>query len=70
MLYCDSRVKTVLLQALVNEPEKSVKNSIVQLIGTIANHELPGHGVGWPELLEFVQNTTTSTSINEQEVIF
>jgi hypothetical protein len=54
------------LQALVNEPEKFVKNSIAQFIGTIVRHEFPNQS--WPEVLQFVQQLTSSDNIPEKEV--
>ncbi|XP_060832672.1 importin-4-like [Bombus pascuorum] len=58
--------KTVILQALVNEPEKMVKNAIAQLIGTIVKHELPNNG--WPEVLQFVQQLITSENLMNKEL--
>ncbi|XP_050478214.1 importin-4-like isoform X1 [Bombus huntii] len=58
--------KTVILQALVNEPEKMVKNAIAQLIGTIVKHELPNNG--WPEVLQFVQQLITSENLINKEL--
>ncbi|XP_053972274.1 importin-4-like [Hylaeus volcanicus] len=61
-----SEFKTVILQALVNEPEKFVKNAIAQLIGLIVKHELPSNG--WPEVLQFVQQLVTSENLAEKEL--
>ncbi|XP_012279417.1 importin-4 [Orussus abietinus] len=58
--------KAVILQGLVNESEKSVKNSIAQLIGTIVKHELPNNS--WPEVLQFVQQLVTSENLAEKEL--
>lgn len=58
--------KTVILQALVNEPEKFVKNAIAQLIGVIVKHELPNNG--WPEVLQFVQQLVTSENLLQKEL--
>ncbi|XP_033183456.1 importin-4 [Bombus vancouverensis nearcticus] len=58
--------KTVILQALVNEPEKMVKNAIAQLIGTIVKHELPNKE--WPEVLQFVQQLITSENLINKEL--
>ncbi|XP_033352643.1 importin-4-like [Bombus vosnesenskii] len=58
--------KTVILQALVNEPEKMVKNAIAQLIGTIVKHELPNNE--WPEVLQFVQQLITSENLINKEL--
>ncbi|XP_043248077.1 importin-4-like [Colletes gigas] len=61
-----SLFKTVILQALVNEPDKSVKNAIAQLIGLIVKHELPTNG--WPEVLQFVQQLITSESLSDKKL--
>ncbi|XP_058803486.1 importin-4-like [Phymastichus coffea] len=58
--------KSLLLQALVHEPEKSVKNAIAQLIGTIVEHELPHNS--WPEAFQFIQQLVTDTNIASQEL--
>jgi len=48
-------IKSGCLQALVNEPEKSVKSSVAQLIAVLARHELAAKtGSGWPELMSFL----------------
>ena len=36
------------------EQEKSVRNAVAQLIGTLAKHELGQRGGGWPELLQLI----------------
>jgi hypothetical protein len=54
------------LQALVSEPEKSVKNSIVQFIGTIERREFPNQS--WPEVMDFMQLLITSDSMSKMEV--
>lgn len=36
------------------EQEKSVRNALAQLIGTLAKHELGGKGGGWPELMQLI----------------
>lgn len=51
---------------MVNEPEKFVKNAIAQLIGLIVKHELPNNG--WPEVLQFVQQSVTSENLADKEV--
>ncbi|KAI4495616.1 hypothetical protein M0802_008451 [Mischocyttarus mexicanus] len=58
--------KAMILPALCNESEKFVKNSIVQLIGTIVKHELPNNG--WPEVLQFVQQLVTSKNLFDKEL--
>ncbi|XP_076749367.1 importin-4 [Xylocopa sonorina] len=58
--------KAIILQALVNEPEKFVKNAIAQLIGVIVKHELPSND--WPEVLQFVQQLVTSENLMDKEL--
>ena len=36
------------------EQEKTVRNALAQLIGTLAKHELGQRGGGWPELLQLI----------------
>lgn len=59
-------IKQGILQALVNEPEKFVKNSIAQFIGTIVRHELPNQS--WPEVLQFIQQLTNSDNLADKEL--
>lgn len=58
--------KAVILQRLINEHEKSVKNAIVQLVGIIIKHELPKNG--WPQALQFIQQLITGDNIAEKEL--
>ncbi|XP_011329441.1 importin-4 isoform X2 [Ooceraea biroi] len=58
--------KKVILQALVNEKEKFVKNSIAQLIGIIIKYELPTNN--WPEIIDFVQQSITSEHWETKEL--
>ena len=44
-------IKEGLLNALINEPEKSVKQSIAQVVGVLSVHELPKGS--WPQLTDF-----------------
>ncbi|XP_012138134.1 importin-4 isoform X2 [Megachile rotundata] len=64
--HIQTEFKTIILQALVNEQEKFVKNAVAQLIGVIVKHELPNNG--WPEVLQFVQQLVTSENLNEKEL--
>lgn len=59
-------VKQGILPALVNESDKSVRNSIAQFIGSIMKHELQNNA--WPELLHFLQQLNTSTNLQEREL--
>lgn len=61
-------IKQGMIEALIKEPEKSVKNSIAQLIGTITKHEFPAQS--WPELLQCLQMWTNSENANDKELGF
>lgn len=60
------RIKQGILQALVNEQEKLVKNAIAQFIGIIGKHEFPNKT--WPEVLQFVQSLCGSENMLDREV--
>lgn len=62
--YC--RIKQGMLQALVNEPEKFVKNAVVQFIAIIGKHEFPNNT--WPEVLQFIYTLCNSESLQDKEV--
>ncbi|KAG5873993.1 hypothetical protein JTB14_030951 [Gonioctena quinquepunctata] len=62
-----NRIKQGMLQALVNEQEKLVKNSIAQFIGIIGKHEFPENS--WPEVLQFVHTLTSSGAIIDKETL-
>ncbi|XP_063986227.1 importin-4-like [Diachasmimorpha longicaudata] len=61
-----TQVKSILLQGLVNEPHRGVKNGIAQLIGVIVKHEIP-HNT-WPEIFQFIQQLVTSDNMSEKEL--
>ncbi|XP_074042768.1 importin-4 [Leptinotarsa decemlineata] len=61
-----TRIKQGMLQALVNEQEKIVKNSIAQFIGIIGKHEFPDNS--WPEVLQYIHNLTSSETILDKEL--
>lgn len=56
-----------MLQALINEREKSVENAIAQFIGILGKHEFPDNT--WPEVLQFVHTLCSSDVIMDKEVI-
>lgn len=60
------RIKQGMLEALVKEQEKLVKNSIAQLIGLLGKHEFPQNT--WPEILQFIHQMCTSSNILDKEV--
>lgn len=55
-----------MLQVLITEQEKLVKNSIAQFIGTIGRHEFPNNE--WPEILQFIHSLCNSESFTDKEV--
>lgn len=55
-----------MLQALVQEQERLVKNSIAQFIGIIGKHEFPDNS--WPEVLQFIHTLTSSDVTFDKEV--
>ncbi|XP_068205892.1 importin-4-like [Palaemon carinicauda] len=59
-------IKEGVLQALIQEPESSVRNSIAQFVGVIARHELPAGK--WDALLQFVQQMVQSQSLQERQL--
>lgn len=59
-------IKQGMLQALVNEPEKFVKNAVVQFIATIGKHEFPNNT--WPEVLQFIYTLCNSESLQDKEL--
>lgn len=61
-----SRIKQGMLQALVNEQERAVKNSIAQFIGVIGKHEFRENT--WPEVLQFVHTLCSSDTLVDKEV--
>lgn len=55
-----------MLQALINEKEKPVKNAIAQFIGILGKHEFPNNT--WPEILQFVHTLCSSDNTTDKEV--
>ncbi|XP_014262329.1 importin-4-like [Cimex lectularius] len=64
-----SGIKTGLLQQLIAEPEKLVKNYIAQIISIILKHEMAAE-VGWPDLVQFLHQSMTSQSMDDKELGF
>lgn len=62
----DFRIKQGMLQALINEQEKLVKNAIAQFIGVIGKHEFPDNS--WPEVLQFIHTLCGSDNTVDKEV--
>lgn len=54
-------IKNGLLQAIVNEPEKSVRTSISQVVGSLVNHEFPKKDQWTNDVLQFVFESIRST---------
>ena len=66
MLVSSASLKQEILRVLTAEPERFIKNSIAQVVGTVARHELPGHR--WPALLDFLSQTMTAENLPDKEV--
>ncbi|XP_066250026.1 importin-4-like [Euwallacea similis] len=60
------RIKQGMLQALMNEREKLVKNAIAQFIGVIGKHEFPDNS--WPEVLQFIHTLCSSDNSVDKEM--
>ncbi|KAM8709540.1 hypothetical protein ACLKA7_016358 [Drosophila subpalustris] len=61
-------IKTGMLQALVTENEKSVKNSIAMLIGSLVRHEQEKKDSWMAELLNFIYSRCSSEDPKESEL--
>lgn len=61
-----TRIKQGMLQALVDEQEKLVKNSIAQFIGILGKYEFPNNT--WPEILQFVHDLCNSDNQLNKEL--
>lgn len=59
-------IKEGVLQALMREPESSVRNAIAQFVGVIARHELSAGN--WPALLQFIQQMVQSQNVQERQL--
>ncbi|XP_043514170.1 importin-4-like isoform X1 [Frieseomelitta varia] len=64
--YIRTELKGLILQTLLNESEKIVKNAIAQLTGIIVKHELPNYA--WPEMLQLLQQLITSDNLTNKEL--
>lgn len=54
------------MDALLKETDRNVRNSVAQVVGSIAKHELPERK--WPEVLEFVQQLCCQGKPEEREL--
>lgn len=59
-------LKESLLRLVVSETEKSVKNSIAQVIGIVGKHELSKNQ--WPALLEFLNRLIISSNESDRQL--
>ena len=59
-------LKQEILRVLAAEPERFIKSSIAQVVGTVAKHELSEHR--WPGLLDFLSQTMMSENLQDKEV--
>ncbi|KAI4469457.1 importin beta [Holotrichia oblita] len=61
-----NRIKQGMLQALITEQERLVKNSIAQFIGIVGKHEFPNNT--WPEILQFIHQLCNSDNMLDKEM--
>ncbi|KAH8302534.1 hypothetical protein KR044_008005 [Drosophila immigrans] len=61
-------IKSGMLQALINENEKSVKNSIAMLLGSLVRHEQEKKDSWLTELLRFIYSRCTAEDPKESEL--
>ena len=55
-----AQLKSGVLASLVAEQEQGVRAALVQLVGSLARHELEAGSGGWPELMELIQHRVVS----------
>lgn len=58
-------IRENILQILLQEPEKSARNAIAQVVATVAKHDLPNNQ--WPQLFQFLTSYTKSVNPAERE---
>ncbi|XP_044317469.1 importin-4 isoform X2 [Drosophila rhopaloa] len=61
-------IKSSILQVLVTEKEKKVKNSVAQLMGTLVRHEAEKGDSWMGELLKFIYERSSSPNPEESEL--
>ncbi|XP_052844882.1 importin-4 isoform X1 [Drosophila gunungcola] len=61
-------IKSSILQVLVTEKEKNVKNSVAQLMGTLVRHEAEKGDAWMAELLKFIYDRSSSGNPEESEL--
>lgn len=59
-----------MLNALINEQEKSVRNSIAQFVGTLVKHETNKDNSWMVQVLKFVFEHCRSNNMQQSEVRF
>jgi len=59
-------IKSVLLERVANETENNVRKNVASVVSMVAKKALPAEG--WPELLGFLQQCTSSGSADHREV--
>lgn len=58
-----------MLQAIVTEPEKSVRNAITLFVGVLVKHEFPKNDEWSNKVLQFIFENTSSADPKLSEVI-
>ena len=59
-------IKSVLLERVANETQNNVRKNVASVVSMVAKKALPAEG--WPELLGFLQQCTSSGSADHREV--
>lgn len=65
---CTTRIKQGTLNALLNEPEKSVRNAIAQIMGVLVKHEFAKKDAWTMEVLKICFEYTRSDDAQRSEV--
>ncbi|KAH8260597.1 hypothetical protein KR038_008251 [Drosophila bunnanda] len=60
-------IKRDMLQALIAEEQKSVRNAVAQFVATLVKHEAENTGSWMPELLNYIFQRCSSPDPNESE---
>ncbi|CAC5376956.1 unnamed protein product [Mytilus coruscus] len=60
-------IRENILQILLQESEKNVRNAIAQVVATVAKHDLPKNQ--WPQLFQFLTAYTKSQNPVEREEV-
>ncbi|XP_071092179.1 importin-4-like [Haliotis cracherodii] len=59
-------IRDNILQLLVQESEKGVRNAVAQIVGTVAKHDLATNS--WPQVFDFMITTTKDPDVAKREL--